>query len=55
MHRIAAFFRTIFTGIAEALSALGHALIVIVTAPFRALANLFGGGRSGRRSRRRSI
>jgi hypothetical protein len=44
MRRVADFFRTIFGSIAVALSALGHALITIVTAPFRALARLFGGG-----------
>jgi hypothetical protein len=41
MRRIADFFGTIFSSIAGALSALGHAPITIVTAPFRALAKLF--------------
>lgn len=43
MQRIAEFFRTIFTSIAGALSAAGHAVITVVTAPFRALAKLFRG------------
>lgn len=41
MRRIADFFRTIFSSIAGALSTAGHAVLTVVTAPFRALAKLF--------------
>lgn len=41
MRRIADFFHTIFTSIAGALAAAGHAVVTIVSAPFRALAKVF--------------
>lgn len=41
MRRIADFFSTLLHGIAGVLSAIGHAIISLVTLPFRAVARLF--------------
>ncbi len=41
MRGIADLFSTLLHGIAGALSAVAHALISIVTVPFRAVAKLF--------------
>lgn len=48
MSRIADVLRTITGTIATAIRAIAHAVVAVVTLPFRALAKLFGGRREPR-------
>lgn len=45
MSRTSGFLHTITSTIATVIGAIAHAVVAVVTLPFRALGKLFGGGR----------